>query len=68
MTVYIKVQDIEPDCCTGCCLEYQEDACLELRKRVSPGNNNMSVACPSCIWIKDTEAARLAYITLKLEN
>ena len=74
MTVYIKVQEVasDKDPCTGCVADatgtaWKEGLCVKLR-----GDNNGCISAdfgmPGYIFIEDTEAARLAYITLKLEN
>lgn len=69
MTVYIKVPEIHD--CDGCAVNhdaigdnsgYHADICRKLRREIGGCNDN------KCIFIEDTEAGRLAYITLKLEN
>jgi hypothetical protein len=70
MTVYTRVPHLEPGMCTGCAVNHNASTeentpagqqCIILNKQ--SGNN-----CARSVWIEDTEAGRLAYITLKLEN
>lgn len=69
MTVYINVPEIWD--CEGCAVNHNAqtergsfaaDICRKLSNEVGGCNDK------KCIFIEDTEAARLAYITLKLEK
>ena len=69
MPVYIKVPEIYD--CEGCAVNHNAstesethngEMCNRLSREVGGCNDK------KCIFIEDTEAARLAYITLKLEN
>jgi hypothetical protein len=67
VTVYIKVPEIgnvgKMHGCAGCvAYEADERTCNKLAALSQQHD------CRDIIWIEDTEAARLAYITLKLEN
>ena len=69
MTTYIKVPEIHD--CDGCAVNhnaqtenetFEGQRCEQLSRSIDGCNKH------KCIWIEDNEAARLAYITLKLEN
>ena len=74
MTVYIRVPELESEngtdwhderrgpVCNGCV--FQESEADYDRHTLRVG----STSCIKHVWIENTEAARLAYITLKLEN
>lgn len=66
MTVYIKVPEIVKDC-DGCAAASRDNkaACTRLSASLA---NTPNKGCNGVIWIEDTEAARLEYITLKLES
>lgn len=69
MPVYIKVPEIggQSHGCYGCIAFEEGDESVTCQKLAAHAGSKGCVH-PGIIWIEDTEAARLAYITLKLEN
>jgi hypothetical protein len=62
---YIMVRAINSGCEDCVARDSGDRRCDQLKKH-APENKNFW--CRDVVWIEDTEAARLAYITLKLEN